>query len=264
MIFPYIKNISKNIKTPKENNNFPKLQKALANIGIGSRRNIEKLIISGCISINNKLAHIGQRISLNDCIKINGKLLKNKIYKNTIRILIYYKPSGEIVSYNDPNNRPSVFDNLPNIKYSKWLSIGRLDFNTEGLLLFTNSGKLVNRLSHPRYNIEREYAVRILGKLTNNIKIKLIKGIKLKHGLARFSNISESGGYGSNKWYKVIIYEGRNREVRKMFEIFGLVVSRLIRIRYGIIKLPYEFKRGYLKELKKNIVNNLLLTYNLN
>lgn len=236
----------------------PKLHKVLAEGGLGSRRDMEELIIAGRVSVNGEPAHIGQRILPTDQVRINGKLLQRKVTKRPPRVLIYHKPSGEIVSHNDPEGRPSVFERLPNMKAAKWLAVGRLDFNTEGLLLFTTSGDLANRLMHPRYGIEREYAVRTLGELEEGMRQKLLSGVELDDGMAQFSKIADGGGEGVNKWYRVTIGEGRNREVRRMFEAVGLVVSRLIRTRYGVMTLPSALKRGRWEELEENAVRNLL------
>ncbi|AKZ62231.1 pseudouridine synthase [Herbaspirillum hiltneri N3] len=236
----------------------PKLHKVLADSGLGSRRDMEELIVAGRVSVNGEPAHIGQRILPTDQVRINGKLLQRKVSKKPPRVLVYHKPAGEIVSHNDPEGRASVFDRLPNMKAAKWLAVGRLDFNTEGLLLFTTSGDLANRLMHPRYNIEREYAVRTLGELEQGMRQKLLHGVELDDGMAQFSKIADGGGEGVNKWYRVTIGEGRNREVRRMFEAIGLTVSRLIRTRYGVMSLPQGLKRGRWEELEENAVRSLL------
>ncbi len=236
----------------------PKLHKVLADAGLGSRRDMEELIIAGRVSVNGEPAHIGQRILPTDQVRINGKLIQRKVAKSLPKVLIYHKPAGEIVSRDDPEKRPSVFDGLPLLKNSKWLAVGRLDFNTEGLLLFTNSGDLANRLMHPRYNIEREYAVRTLGELEEGMRQKLLAGVELGDVIGQFSRIADGGGEGVNKWYRVTIGEGRNREVRRMFEAVGLTVSRLIRTRYGLITLPQSLKRGRWEELDENAVRAML------
>lgn len=236
----------------------PKLHKVLAEAGLGSRRDMEDLIISGRVSVNGEPAHIGQRILPTDIVRINGKQIQRKVSKRPPRVLIYHKPAGEIVSHNDPDGRPSVFDRLPNMKAGKWLAVGRLDFNTEGLLMFTTSGDLANRLMHPRYGIDREYAVRTLGELEEGMRQKLLSGVELGDGVAQFSKIADGGGEGINKWYRVIIGEGRNREVRRMFEAIGLTVSRLIRTRYGSMVLPRGLKRGRWEEMEENAVRELL------
>jgi 23S rRNA pseudouridine2605 synthase len=236
----------------------PKLHKVLAEVGLGSRRDMEDLIIAGRVSVNGEPAHIGQRILPEDQVRINGKLLQRKVSKKPPRVLVYHKPAGEIVSQNDPEGRPSVFDRLPSMKAAKWLAVGRLDFNTEGLLLFTTSGDLANRLMHPRYGIDREYAVRTLGELEEGMRQKLLSGVELEDGVAQFSRIADGGGEGVNKWYRVTIGEGRNREVRRMFEAVGLTVSRLIRTRYGAMTLPRGLKRGRWEELDEHAVRDLM------
>ncbi|PJC98787.1 23S rRNA pseudouridylate synthase B [Janthinobacterium sp. BJB1] len=241
----------------------PKLHKVLAEAGLGSRRDMEDLIISGRVSVNGEPAHIGQRILPTDHVRINGKLIQRRVSKKPPRVLVYHKPAGEIVSHNDPDGRPSVFDRLPTMKAGKWLAVGRLDFNTEGLLLFTTSGDLANRLMHPRYGIDREYAVRTLGELEEGMRQKLLAGVELEDGMAQFSKIADGGGEGINKWYRVVIGEGRNREVRRMFEAIGLTVSRLIRTRYGAMTLPSGLKRGRWEEMDENTVRDLLAAYGI-
>src|SRR5471030_2443534 len=239
----------------------PKLHKVLAEAGLGSRRDMEDLIVAGRVSVNGEPAHIGQRILPSDAVRINGKLIQRRVSKKPPRVLVYHKPNGEIVSHNDPDGRPSVFDRLPTMKAGKWLAVGRLDFNTEGLLLFTTSGDLANRLMHPRYGIDREYAVRTLGELEQGMRQKLLAGVELEDGLANFSKIADGGGEGINKWYRVVIGEGRNREVRRMFEAIGLTVSRLIRTRYGAMTLPSNLRRGRWEELEENAVREMLSAY---
>lgn len=239
----------------------PKLHKVLAEAGLGSRRDMEELIVAGRVSVNGEPAHTGQRILPTDAVRINGKLIQRRVSKKPPRVLVYHKPAGEIVSMDDPEGRPSVFSRLPTMKAGKWLAVGRLDFNTEGLLLFTTSGDLANRLMHPRYGIDREYAVRTLGVLEEGMRQKLLAGVELEDGLAQFSKIADGGGEGINKWYRVIIGEGRNREVRRMFEAIGLTVSRLIRTRYGAMTLPSSLKRGRWEELEENQVRDLMSVY---
>jgi len=236
----------------------PKLHKVLAEAGLGSRRDMEELIMAGRVSVNGEPAHTGQRILPTDAVRINGKLIQRRISKKPPRVLVYHKPAGEIVSMDDPEGRPSVFDRLPTMKAGKWLAVGRLDFNTEGLLLFTTSGDLANKLMHPRYGIDREYAVRTLGVLEEGMRQKLLAGVELEDGTAQFSKIADGGGEGVNKWYRVVIGEGRNREVRRMFEAIGLTVSRLIRTRYGVMTLPSSLKRGRWEELEENAVRSLM------
>jgi len=241
----------------------PKLHKVLADAGMGSRRDMEELIIAGRVSVNGEPAHIGQRILPTDQVRINGKPIKRKLPNKPPRVLIYHKPTGEIVSHADPEGRPSVFDRLPPMKTAKWLAVGRLDFNTEGLLMLTTSGDLANRFMHPRYSVEREYAVRVVGELTEGNRQKLLKGIELDDGPASFLRIRDGGGEGTNHWYHVALAEGRNREVRRMFEAVGLMVSRLIRTRHGPIALPKGLKRGRWEELEDNEVRSLMAAVGL-
>mgnify|MGYP000258743280 CR=1 FL=1 len=221
----------------------PKLHKVLAQAGMGSRLEMEQLIMEGRITVNNEPAHIGQRVQFGDHVKVNGKPIRVRIAPPPARVIAYHKPAGEVVSHDDPQNRPTVFRKLPKLFQGKWQSVGRLDLNTEGLLLFTSSGELANNLMHPRFGLEREYAVRVLGALSADERQKLLDGVKLDDGMAQFGSIEEGGGEGSNCWYRVTISEGRNREVRRMFEAVGHAVSRLIRIRYGAMVLPRGLKR---------------------
>ena len=227
----------------------PKLHKVLAQSGLGSRLEMEALIAQGRVLVNDQPAHVGQRIQYGDHVKVNGRPLHVRIEPPPPRIIAYHKPTGEIVSHDDPQSRPTVFRKLPRLQHGKWQSVGRLDLNTEGLLLFTNSGELANKLMHPRFGLEREYAVRVLGKLSNIEKAKLLAGVQLEDGEARFGSLEDGGGEGANCWYRVTIQEGRNREVRRMFEAVGHAVSRLIRIRYGKMLLPRGLKRGDWMEL---------------
>lgn len=235
----------------------PKLHKVLAQAGMGSRLEMEQLIMEGRITVNNEPAHIGQRVQFGDHVKVNGKPIRFRIEPPPARVIAYHKPAGEVVSNDDPQNRPTVFRKLPKLFQGKWQSVGRLDLNTEGLLLFTSSGELANNLMHPRFGLEREYAVRVLGALNQDEKKRLLEGVKLDDGLANFGSIEEGGGEGSNCWYRVTISEGRNREVRRMFEAVGHAVSRLIRIRYGAMVLPRGLKRGAWMELDAGDINSL-------
>jgi 23S rRNA pseudouridine2605 synthase len=236
----------------------PKLHKVLAQSGLGSRIEMERLIADGQVSVNQEPAHVGQRVQFGDQIKVNGKLVKVRIAPPAPRVIAYHKPAGEVVTHDDPQNRPTVFRRLPRLYQGKWQSVGRLDLNTEGLLLLTSSGELANQLMHPRFGLEREYAVRSLGKLSNDQKQSLLDGITLEDGLAQFGSIEEGGGEGSNCWYRVTISEGRNREVRRMFEAVGHAVSRLIRIRYGAMVLPRGLKRGAFVELREYDIRALM------
>nr|WP_295771254.1 pseudouridine synthase [Rhodoferax sp.] len=236
----------------------PKLHKVLAQAGMGSRLEMEQLIMEGRISVNNEPAHIGQRIQFGDNIKVNGKPIRFRIDPPPARVIAYHKPVGEVVTHDDPQNRPTVFRRLPKLHQGKWQSVGRLDLNTEGLLLFTSSGELANNLMHPRFGLEREYAVRVLGSLNKEEKKMLLEGVKLDDGMAQFGSIEDGGGEGSNCWYRVTISEGRNREVRRMLEAVGHAVSRLIRIRYGAMVLPRGLKRGAWMELDEADIRSLV------
>ena len=232
----------------------PKLHKVLAQSGIGSRRDMEDLIADGHVTVNGEPAHVGQRVSFGDRVTVNGKPVRLRIVPPPPRIIAYHKPVGEIVTHDDPQNRPTVFRRLPRLQQGKWQSVGRLDINTEGLLLFTNSGELANQLMHPRFGVEREYAVRLLGTLTNEDKAKLLAGVEVEGQTASFRSIEEGGGDGANHWVRVVITEGRNREVRKLFDTVGITVSRLIRIRYGTVVLPFGLKRGVWVDLQEDDV----------
>lgn len=236
----------------------PKLHKVLAQAGIGSRREMEDLIVAGRVSVNGEPAHLGQRILPTDQIRVNGKLIKRRLRPAPPRVLAYHKPVGEVVSLKDPEGRPTVFQNLPKLQGAKWTAVGRLDINTEGLLLFTTSGDLANRLMHPSYGAEREYAVRVLGELDAAARERLLDGVQLADGPAKFLSLEEVGGEGANRWWRVVIAEGRNREVRRMFEAVGLTVSRLIRVRYASVVLPAGLRRGDYIELDKAAVQALM------
>ncbi len=237
----------------------PKLHKVLAQAGMGSRLEMEQLIMEGRITVNNEPAHIGQRIQYGDHVKVNGRPIRFRVEAPPARVIAYHKPVGEVVTHDDPQNRPTVFRRLPKLQQGKWQSVGRLDLNTEGLLLFTSSGDLANSLMHPRFGLEREYAVRVLGALSNDEKQKLLDGVRLDDGMAQFGSIENGGGEGSNCWYRVTISEGRNREVRRMLEAVGHAVSRLIRIRYGAMMLPRGLKRGAWMELDAGDISALRL-----
>ena len=236
-----------------------KLQKALADAGLGSRREIEEWIGAGRVNVNGESAHVGQRIGPGDKVKVNGRLVNLHLgQQRAPRVLLYHKPEGEIVSRDDPQHRASVFDKLPRIRGGRWIAIGRLDFNSCGLLIFSSSGELANRMMHPRYAIEREYAVRLLGELSEEATKQLTSGIQLDDGMARFQRLYPTGGEGANRWYEVTISEGRYREVRRMFEAVGVTVSRLMRVRYGPLALPPRLKRGQVMELSPVDVQSLL------
>ncbi len=235
-----------------------KLQKLLAQAGLGSRREMEELIATGHATINGKVAHIGDRVGPEDVVRVGKRVIHSRSGKRPPRVMLYHKPEGEIVSRDDPQGRPSVFDKLPQMQASKWIAIGRLDYNTSGLLIFTTDGELANRLMHPRFEVEREYAVRIIGRLTPEHADLLTTGVKLEDGSAKFDYLSDEGGEGTNHWYRVILKEGKNREVRRMFEAVGMTVSRLMRVRFGPINLPPRLKRGRSLELNEDEVRRLL------
>ena len=235
----------------------PKLHKVLAQAGVGSRRDLEQMIVEGRVTVNGEAAHTGQRISFGDRINVDGKPVRYRIAPPPPRVLAYHKPAGEVVSHDDPQQRPTVFRRLPRLAHGKWQSVGRLDLNTEGLLLFTNSGDLANQLMHPRFGVEREYAVRSLGVLNEEAKSRLLEGVEIEGQPCACKSIEDGGGEGVNHWYRVVITEGRNREVRRLFEAVGHAVSRLIRIRYGSVVLPRGLKRGVWVDLDDFDLRNL-------
>lgn len=237
-----------------------RLQKVLAQAGIGSRREMDQWIAEGRVTVNGEVAQLGQSVVPTDKVKIGGRLINIRFTgSNRLpRVLMYHKPEGEIVSRDDPDGRPSVFAALPRMRGGRWINVGRLDFNTSGLLLFTTSGDLANKLMHPSSQLVREYAVRVLGELTLEAQQQLLKGVELEDGPANFAALVDAGGEGANKWYRVTIFEGRNREVRRMFEAVGCTVSRLIRVRYGPFVLPPQLKRGRCRELTEPEVKALM------
>lgn len=235
-----------------------KIQKILANAGVGSRRQIESWIQEGRITVNGRPATIGDRMTYHDQVCIDGrevKLVKSGHQKS--RVLLYHKPEGEMCTRNDPEGRPTIFESLPFIRNSRWICVGRLDFNTSGLLLITNNGELANHLMHPSSQIEREYAVRVRGDVTPESLERLKKGIKLEDGIGKFDSVTDAGGTGSNHWYHVIVKEGRNRLVRRLWEALGFSISRLIRIRFGSVYLPAWLRRGKHVELNEEQVEEL-------
>ncbi|MBP8005911.1 MAG: pseudouridine synthase [Acinetobacter sp.] len=235
-----------------------KLQKVLARVGLGSRRYMEEVIAAGRVSINGRIAQVGERIEPTDELRIDGRKVQFQIEDEIRRrVLVYYKPEGEICSRNDPENRPTVFEQLPQIANDRWVMVGRLDINSTGLLLFTNDGELANRLMHPSNEIEREYAVRVMGEVTPQIRNNMLKGVELEDGPAKFESFTDIGGDGINRWYQVVVKEGRNREVRRIFETQSLKVSRLLRTRYGTVILPRELRTGRWMELDKGDIDNL-------
>ena len=227
-----------------------RLQKALAASGVGSRREMEEWIQNGWVMVNGKVAQLGDKVQPEDQVLVKGSVIKLKWPDRLPRIILYYKQEGEIVSRDDPQGRVSIFDRLSQAASSRWVAIGRLDINTSGLLILTTSGELANRFAHPSFEVEREYAVRVLGELgIDEMRLLTSEGVMLEDGLARVERIHSQGGEGVNKWYNVVLKEGRNREVRRIFEHFGLTVSRLVRTGFGPIGLPNRLKRGQFYEL---------------
>jgi 23S rRNA pseudouridine2605 synthase len=242
-----------------------KIQKILANAGLGSRRELETWLINGRISVNGKIAKLGDRAGENDKLEVDGRLIRlNKPQLEELpSVLLYHKPNGEVCTRSDPEGRPVVFENLPRLRNKRWIMVGRLDLNTAGLLLFTTDGELANRLMHPSFEIEREYAVRVWGEVNKTILANLSTGVMLEDGMARFTSIQDAGGEGKNHWYHVILTEGKNREVRRLWESQGVTVSRLIRIRYGDIELPRDLRQGATRMLAPEVVSQLLAKVNL-
>lgn len=236
-----------------------KLQKVLARSGLGSRRHMEQAILDGRVSVNGALAKLGDRVVVGDELRLDGRLVHFSLESEVQRrVIAYYKPEGEICSRSDPEGRPTVFDRLPRITGERWVMVGRLDINSSGLLLFTNDGQFANRLMHPSSEIEREYAVRVMGELTQDAQRALCEGVELDDGPAKFESVSELGGEGFNRWWQVVVKEGRNREVRRLFESQELKVSRLLRTRYGTQALPRELRTGRWIELDKPDIDKLL------
>lgn len=236
-----------------------KLHKLLAQAGLGSRRLMETWIEAGRVTVNGKAAGIGARIGLEDRVQVDGRdvRLARSAGAQTPRVLIYHKPEGEIVTRDDPQGRETVFDRLPHLRGARWLSIGRLDVSTSGLLLFTTSGALANHMMHPRYELEREYAARVFGRLSEAQMRELRDGVQLIDGMARCAKLEDEGGEGANHWYRLTMTEGRNRVVRRLFEAVGFTVSRLIRVRFGPVQLPPRLKRGQFVEMKPDEVKRL-------
>ena len=235
-----------------------RLHKLLALAGLGSRREMEKLVESGRVTVNGQIAQVGAAVTAEDVVRVDCRPVRLPFNPELPQVLIYHKPDDEIVSADDPEGRASVFDKLPRIKGAKWIAIGRLDINTSGLLIFTTSGELANRFMHPRYEVEREYAVRVFGELTEEQMQMLTQGIELEDGPAAFDSIVAQGGEGANHWYQVTLKEGRNREVRRLFEAFQLPVSRLMRVRFGPVSLPSRVKRGTMLKFEPKQVVELM------
>lgn len=235
-----------------------KLQKVLANLGYASRREIERWITAGRITINGKQAKLGDRVTEQDKITVDGRNVQRKSEQQATRVLILNKPIDTVCTRIDPEDRPTVFTLLPRLYHDRWIAVGRLDINSSGLLLFTNNGELANRLMHPSYELEREYAVRVLGQVSPETIKTLETGVELDDGTAKFVTICDAGGQGANHWYHVTLKEGRNREVRRMWEAVGHKVSRLHRIRYGPVQLPRSIKPGHHEELDSSTTDLLL------
>lgn len=237
-----------------------RLQKVLAQAGLGSRREMEQCIEAGLVRVNGKVASIGMSVGPHDRLSFKGRSIQNplKQTKPKTRVLIYHKPVGEISSRRDPLHKSSVFDNLPRLNEGRWIQIGRLDLNTSGLMLFTNDGELANRMMHPSHEIEREYAVRVNGRVTDDMLKNLQKGVQLEDGMAAFKRIDFQGGEGANAWYHVVLCEGKNREVRRLWASQGVQVSRLIRVRFGDVSLPRNLPRGQAREMSPEEVKVFL------
>ena len=233
-----------------------KLQKVLARTGLGSRREMERWIEQGRVSIDGKPATLGDRVTHRERISVDGRPVNTTPAQET-RCILYHKPTGEVCSRKDPQGRRTVFERLPKLKSGRWISIGRLDYNTSGLLLFTTDGDLANKLMHPSSNIEREYMVRVMGEWKEHMLQRLLDGVMLEDGVARFSDIQDGGGDGINHWFYVVIMEGRNREVRRLWESQGLTVSRLKRVRYGEVFIPSKVKQGQWVELAGKEIKSL-------
>lgn len=242
----------------RSDNKSEKLQKILANAGLGSRREIEKWISAGRVSVNGSISELGERATDKDTIRVDGRVIKIKPSDEVYtRILAYHKPLDEVSTQKDPEDRPTVFDSLPRTSFGRWVSIGRLDINTTGLLLFTNNGELAHRLMHPSYQVERKYAVRIHGQVTDEMIENLKTGVLIDGDMCQFNYIQLGGGDGSNQWYEVGLSEGRNREVRKLWVSQGVDVSRLIRIQYGPVELPKSLSRGRWRDLDEDQIKQV-------
>jgi len=250
--------MNEQVKQPEQQGE--RLQKVLAQVGLGSRRTMEEWISAGRITVNGEVATLGMRVTEDDTVRADKRIVNIRTSNNNLpRVLLYHKQEGEIVSRDDPEKRANVFDKLPKLRGMKWIAIGRLDFNTSGLLIFTTSGDLANRLMHPRFEVEREYAVRVQGSMSDEQMEQMVKeGIALEDGPVKFERLTDEGGEGYNHWYRLMLKEGRNRIVRRTFEALGLPISRLIRVRFGIVNLPPRLKRGTLAELGTGEVSQIL------
>jgi 23S rRNA pseudouridine2605 synthase len=250
------KNQSGSSDAPDSNPSGEKLQKVLARTGLGSRREMERWIEQGRVTVEGRPAKLGDRVNATARITVDGKPLNTAPAEET-RCILYHKPTGEVCSRKDPQGRRTVFERLPKLKSGRWISIGRLDYNTSGLLLFTTDGELANKLMHPGSNIEREYMVRVMGQWDESMLQRLMEGVMLDDGMARFADIQDGGGDGINHWFYVVLMEGRNREVRRLWESQGLTVSRLKRVRYGEVFIPSKVKQGQWVELDAKEVKSL-------
>ncbi|BFM07576.1 23S rRNA pseudouridine(2605) synthase RluB [Halioxenophilus aromaticivorans] len=237
-----------------------KLQKVLARAGLGSRREMERAIAQGEVMVNGQVASLGDRVTADDKLTFRGKKVSDQPESERQRVLLYNKPEGEICSRSDPEGRRTVYDRLPKLNNGRWISVGRLDFNTSGLLLFTNDGELAHKLMHPSSVIDREYLVRIQGTVDEDMKKRLIEGVLLDDGVAKFTDIVDGAGEGKNRWFYCVVMEGRNREVRRLWESQGVKVSRLKRVRYGNIFIPSHVRVGQWVELMPREVSDLCLT----
>ncbi|MEX2963399.1 23S rRNA pseudouridine(2605) synthase RluB [Microbulbifer sp. TYP-18] len=239
-----------------------KLQKVLARAGLGSRREMERAIEAGRVSVNGTVAQLGERVTGSDLVELDGRKLPVE-REDRCRVILYNKPVGEICSRHDPEGRPTVYDRLPRLRSGRWVSVGRLDFNTSGLLLFTNSGELANKLMHPSSVIDREYLVRVQGQVDEEMKQRLLTGVLLDDGVARFTDIVDSGGEGNNRWFYCVVMEGRNREVRRLWESQGARVSRLKRVRFGNVFIPSQVRVGQWIEMEPRDIDDLCVTAGL-
>ena len=247
-------------KNPPVDNQGERLQKVLAASGLGSRREIERWITEGRLKINGRVARLGDRVTAEDTVSLDGKVLSSKrLSQVQRRIIMYNKPEGEMVTRSDPEGRPTVFNKLPRLDKGRWIAIGRLDINSAGLMIFTTDGELANKLMHPAQQIEREYAVRVMGEINAEMLQQLVNGVELEDGFARFEDIVESGGEGINRWFHVVIMEGRKREVRRLWEAVGARVNRLKRVRFGNVILDSSVKAGLWRELESAEREKLLV-----
>lgn len=237
-----------------------RLQKVLARAGLGSRRQLEQWIRDGRISINAKPASLGDRVVAGDIVRVDGRIIAQTALEDVERrVLVYHKPAGEVCTRKDPEKRPTIFDRLPRLRQGRWVAVGRLDFNTSGLILLTTDGELANRLMHPSSEVEREYAVRVFGEVSTEVIGRLLSGVELEDGMARFQTLKDAGGEGANHWYHVTLQEGRNREVRRLWESQGVTVSRLIRVRYGPLELGRRLRAGQFEDLDAQRLQELLV-----